>query len=201
MPVCSLKVIRFPLLKFKNRNNRNCPGTTRKWTAFLYKKTNVMVTPGQIYYYLAAYLSYFPLLVCGTDAKTNRDWKPVCSNRCGFCRKSLPAALLQKCFYGVLHEGLEQKTAHPFSTRRKKTLLTTAKYLFFFLFRWSVLIWTVYKISAVVSREPCCSRRGAYHPSFHLYCSDHTEIYCHSVDKFWPGADRGTQREYSSKPL
>ena len=32
-----------------------------------------MVTPGQIYYYLAAYLSYFPLLVCGTDAKTNRD--------------------------------------------------------------------------------------------------------------------------------
>ena len=40
-----------------------------------------MVTPGQIYYYLAAYLSYFPLLVCGTDAKTNRDCKPVCSNR------------------------------------------------------------------------------------------------------------------------
>ena len=93
-----------------------------------------MVTPGQIYYYLAAYLSYFPLLVCGTDAKTNRDCKPVCSNRCGFCRKSLPAALLQKCFYGVLHEGLEQRTAHPFSTRRKKTLLTTAKYLFFFYF-------------------------------------------------------------------
>ena len=87
-----------------------------------------MVTPGQIYYYLAAYLSYFALLVCGTDAKTNRDCKPVCSNRCGFCRKSLPAALLQKCFYGVLHEGLEQRTAHPFSTRRKKTLLTTVKY-------------------------------------------------------------------------
>ena len=77
-----------------------------------------MVTPGQIYYYLAAYLSYFPLLVCGTDAKTNRDCKPVCSNR---------------CFYGVLHEGLEQRTAHPFSTRRKKTLLTTATYLFCFI--------------------------------------------------------------------
>ena len=92
-----------------------------------------MLTPGQIYYYLAAYLSYFSLLVCGTDAKTNRDCKPVCSNRCGFCRKSLPAALLQKCFYGVLHEGLEQRTAHPFSTRRKKTLLTTATYLFCFI--------------------------------------------------------------------
>ena len=48
-------------------------------------------------------------------------------------RKSLPAALLQKCFYGVLHEGLEQRTAHPFSTRRKKTLLTTATYLFCFI--------------------------------------------------------------------
>ena len=44
-----------------------------------------------------------------------------------------PAALLQKCFYGVLHEGLEQRTAHPFSTRRKKTLLTTATYLFCFI--------------------------------------------------------------------
>ena len=92
-----------------------------------------MVTPDKSIIILAAYLSYFPLLVCGTDAKTNRDWKPVCSNRCGFCRKSLPAALLQKCFYGVLHEGGEQRTAHPFSTRRKKTLLTSATYLFCFI--------------------------------------------------------------------